>query len=149
MQSLFNSTENNNIIERINKLSADTKQLWGKMKVAQMLAHSQTTLLVALGEKKLKGGLMGFLFGKIAKKQLLKDAPFKQNMPTAPSFIVKDEREFDVEKNKLIQLIQKFGNANAEEIAGRPHPFFGKLTKDEWDVLQWKHLDHHLKQFGV
>ena len=70
MQSLFNTTENNNIIGRIYKLKAATKQLWGKMNVAQMLAHSQTTLLVALGEKKLKSGLLGFLFGKIAKKQL-------------------------------------------------------------------------------
>ncbi len=149
MKSLFNTTYNQELIARINKLNPDTKPLWGKMRVEQMLAHSQTPLLIALGEQKLKGGLMAFLFGKIAKKQLVKDEPFKKNLPTAPSFIVKNERNFYEEKNKLTGLVQRFGKSNADEIAERPHPFFGKLTADEWNTLQWKHLDHHLRQFGV
>lgn len=146
---MFSTLDNQEIIERLNKLSADTKPIWGKMTVAQMLAHSQTTLEVALGERKLKGGLIGFLFGRIAKKKLGGDRPFKQNLPTAPSFIVKDERNFEVEKNKLQSLVQRFGTTDPEEIAQSPHPFFGKMNKEEWDNLQWKHLDHHLRQFGV
>ncbi len=92
MKNLFDAMDNNEIIERINKLAPDTNAMWGKMTVAQMLAHSQTTIEVALGERKLKGGLIGFLFGKIAKRKLVKDEPFKRNLPTAPSFIVKNER---------------------------------------------------------
>lgn len=149
MKSLFDATDNKEVLDRINKLSPGTKQLWGKMSVAQMLAHAQTTLQVALGERKLKGGLIGFLFGRIAKKQLSGDKPFKQNLPTAPSFIIKDERNFEVEKEKLLDLVNRFGHTDPGEIAKRPHPFFGKMTVSEWDNLQWKHLDHHLRQFGV
>jgi hypothetical protein len=149
MKSLFNAIENREVINRLNKLTSETKALWGKMSVAQMLAHSQTTIEVALGERHLKGGLIAFLFGKIAKKKLGGEAPFKHNLPTAPSFIVKDDRNFNEEKDKIINLVQRFGDTDPEEIAARPHPFFGRLTAEEWNNLQWKHLDHHLRQFGV
>ena len=119
------------------------------MTVSQMLAHSQTTIEVALGDRTLKGGLMAFLFGKMAKKKLVKEAPFKKNLPTAPSFIIKGGRNFNEEKEKLVTLVQHFGKSDPEEIAKRPHPFFGKLTTEEWNILQSKHLDHHLTQFGV
>ena len=149
MENLFTVTSNQKMVNRINSLSPDTKALWGKMTVSQMLAHCQEPLYIALGEKHLKGGLIAFLFGKIAKKQMVKDSPFKKNLPTAPGFVVKVEKNFSEEKNKLIQLVQRFGKNDPEEIAKRPHPFFGKLTVEEWNLLQYKHLDHHLRQFGV
>ena len=126
MKNLFTAAPNQEMVNRINALTADTKQLWGKMTVSQMLAHCQQPLYVALGEKHLKGGLMAFLFGKIAKKQLVRDTPFKRNLPTAPGFVVKDEKNFIEEKNKLVDLIQRFGKNDPEEIAKRPHPFSSK-----------------------
>lgn len=149
MKNLFDASVTQEMIDRINRLSPNTKPLWGKMTVSQMLAHSQSPLYVALGEKKIKGGLMAFLFGKIAKKQLVQDVPFKKNLPTAPSFVVKDERDFEEEKKILISQLQLFSKAGPTEIAARPHPFFGKLTAEEWNLLQYKHLDHHLRQFGA
>jgi hypothetical protein len=127
MKNLFDAVDNNGIIERINKLTPDTNAMWGKMTVAQMLAHSQTTIEVALGERKLKGGLIGFLFGKIAKKKLVKDEPFKKNLPTAPSFIIKNERNFYEEKNKLIKLIQRFGKTDPDNMRQVPIPFLESL----------------------
>jgi hypothetical protein len=85
----------------------------------------------------------------MAKKKLMADAPFKKNLPTAKSFLVKDERNFQAEKNKLLQLVDRFITQGESALTKEPHPFFGKLTTNEWDILQWKHLDHHLRQFGV
>jgi hypothetical protein len=85
----------------------------------------------------------------MAKKQLLADKPFKQNLPTAPQFMVKDYGVFESEKQKLTAMINKFQQGGPGKLSQDPHPFFGKLTVDEWDQLQWKHLDHHLRQFGV
>ncbi len=48
-----------------------------------------------------------------------------------------------------------FNESDSSEIIDRiglskdPHPFFGNLNSEEWDTLNWKHLDHHLRQFGV
>jgi hypothetical protein len=135
-----------NIIARINKLNASSPALWGKMNVAQMMAHCQAQMRVALGDEKLKQSFMGKLFGRWVKKTLLEEKPFSKNLPTAPSFLIKHNPEFEIEKNKLIGMITRF---REENLTKEPHPFFGKMNYDEWAMGTWKHLDHHLKQFGV
>lgn len=114
-----------------------------------MLAHCRQPLRVALGDLELKRSLIGVLFGRMAKKKLLDPAPWKAGMPTAPEFKVADERDFATEKAALLALVQRFGEGGPHAITRRPHPFFGPLTTDEWQTLQWRHVDHHLRQFGV
>ena len=149
MNSLFESDSAAGIIYRLAKLHSNTKPLWGKMSVSQMLAHCQVPLQAALGEKQFKRTFFGFVFGRIGKRQMLKDGPFKRNLPTDPRFIVKDNRDFDKEKKQLQVLVHKFATADPPAVAKKPHPFFGNMTQDEWGMLQWKHLDHHLRQFGA
>jgi hypothetical protein len=147
MKSLFNPAENKELIERIERLTPATQPKWGKMRVDQMLGHCQAPFQVAYGELKLKRGLIGFLFGGMAKKQMSGPKPFKQNLPTHPKFVVADQRVFNEEKQKLETYIERFNNPKA--IVLDTHPFFGKMSPNEWDNLMWKHLDHHLRQFGV
>jgi len=149
MKDLFDHTAASEIQERLSKLQPDSKPLWGKMTVSQMLAHCQVPLQVALSEVHLKRSLFGKLFGQIAKKRMVAESDFKKNLPTAPQFIVKGDRNFNSEKQQLQSLIQRFALSDPDEIAKVPHTFFGPLTKKEWGVLQWKHIDHHLRQFGV
>lgn len=134
------------IINRINKLTKDTKPVWGKMSVSQMMAHCIVGLRTAFGEIKPGRNLLGKLFGNMAKKSALSDKPFKQGLPTDKSFIIKDDRNFEEEKTKLIDYVKRFEN---DLLTKDDHPFFGKMTTDEWDKLMAKHLDHHLRQFGV
>lgn len=149
MKSLFNPNDNKELIERIEKLTPQTPAQWGKMNVAQMLSHLQEPIKVAFGDAKLKHSFIGKLFGRMAKKKMLKQDEFSKNLPTAPTFLRKDERDFNVEKAITISLIQRFNKDGPDVLTKDPHPFFGKLTTEEWDVLGWKHVDHHLRQFGV
>src|SRR4051794_38285704 len=149
MESLFQSTVADEILNRLEKLQAGTKPLWGKMNVSQMLAHCKMPLEVALGKKESKKSLMGVIFGKIGKRQMLKPEPFKKNLPTDSRFIIKYTPDFSKEKQELISLIKQFSLADSNEIAARAHPFFGKKNAEEWGWLQYKHLDHHLRQFGL
>ena len=149
MESIFNQTDSANFIKRIDKLTPSTPALWGKMSVDQMLAHSQTTLKMALGDLKLKRAFIGLIFGGIAKKRLLKDQPLPQNMPTFNEARIIEHRNFEEEKAKLIALVKRFQIAGPNGLIKDPHPFFGKLTPEEWDKLNAKHVDHHLRQFGV
>lgn len=150
MKSLFNSSDNQEIIARLNTLTNVSQGLWGKMNVAQMLAHCQEPLLVAFGEKELKRGFIALLFGGFMKNQLTRgEKPFSKNLPTDKTFIVVDSREFEIEKRKLITLVNRFFVSGNQGITKKDHPFFGKMTPQEWDTIQWKHLDHHLRQFGV
>lgn len=137
------------ILSRIEKLRPDSPRTFGKMTIAQMLAHCQQPLRVALGELRLKRSLVGILFGRMAKKQLLAPKPWKPGSPTAPQFKITDPRDFAKEKQALLAIVRRFGEGGPAALMKEPHPFFGAMTADEWQQLQWRHLDHHLQQFGA
>jgi hypothetical protein len=149
MQNLFDTAVYDEIIKRMNSLSPGSKALWGKMNVAQMFAHCKEAFKVPLSEKKMPPIFLGKLLGWLMKAKLYNEEPWKKNLPTAPNFIIKDERDFNVEKEALALLINKFHSAGPSGISKYPHPFFGKLNPEQWGKSMYKHLDHHLKQFGV
>jgi len=149
MEDIFNKDDNKAIIGRLSKLTPDSQPLWGKMTVSQMLAHCQKPIDVLTGKLSLKGGLLGFLFGKMAKNNFLKMRGFGKNSPTHPKFRIGGEPDFEKEKSLLITMVETLGNLGAESVAIDKHPFFGPMTSEEWGSLMYLHLDHHLKQFGV
>ena len=146
VKNLFDANVKNEITSRINTLSPQSQSQWGKMNVAQMLAHCQMPLGVAIGKYKLKSNFFLRLIGPLFKKQLFNDQPFKKNLPTDKSFIVANPQDVEKEKQLLIDMVNNFSETS---MSGEPHPFFGKLTKEEWSKGTWKHLDHHLTQFGA
>ncbi len=149
MQSLFDTVTYNGIVERINKLTPTSEKGWGKMNVSQMLAHCKAAFSVPLSEKPMPRSMLGLLLGWAFKSKLYNESPWKQNLPTSPDFIVKDERNFEKEKRELTDLINKFYTKGPEQVGRFPHPMFGRFTSTQWGQAMYKHLDHHLKQFGV
>lgn len=149
MQNLFDTSTYNEIVERVNKLSSDSPAKWGKMKVAQMLGHCQESIKIPLSTKPVPRLFIGRILGPFIKSKLFNEEPWKQNLPTVPSFIIKDERDFEKEKHDLLELIGKFYAAGPMGISKHPHPFFGKFTPEQWGKSMYKHFDHHLQQFGV
>ncbi|WP_316769462.1 DUF1569 domain-containing protein [Pedobacter frigiditerrae] len=147
MKSLFNPQERQEIIDRIASLSEDSVREWGKMSASQMLVHAQAPIKVGIGELKLSSSLIFLILGPIIKKKIMKEEPFEKNLPTHKSFIVSYDPNLEAEKQNLINLINKF-DAQKDNLAIK-HPIFGKMSTQQWDVLLWKHTDHHLRQFGV
>ncbi|MBX9784524.1 MAG: DUF1569 domain-containing protein [Chitinophagaceae bacterium] len=148
VKSLFDKAAYEGILQRLNHLSADSARQWGKMTAAQMLTHCKEAFKVPLTSKPLKKhplSIIGWMF----KKVLYSDNPYKQSLPTAPNFIVKDERDFEKEKAEMLSIVKAFHEKGAAGIGDKVHPMFGKLTADQWGRSMWKHLDHHLRQFGV
>ena len=149
MKNLFDRDASTEILNRLETLSPDAKPSWGKMSVSQMMAHCIVPIKVSLGEQKVKRTFMGLIFGKMGKRMVLKDEPFKQGLPTDPSFIIKDQPDFNSKKQELRSSIEKLLTTDKDAMAARKHPFFGKMTIDEWGILGYKHLDHHFRQFGA
>ena len=148
MNSLTEASGTAEAIQRIETLRADTRPEWGKMTCAQMLAHCQKTFQLALGELEMKRGLIGKLLGGWAKKKFVTgEAPFGRNSPTDPKFRIQGERDFEGEKTGLVELVRRYGEQGT--LTQEPHPFFGPMSSKEWDRLLWKHMDHHLRQFGA
>ncbi len=150
MKNVFNQNDTAEIINRINKLTPDTKGLWGKMAVAQMLAHCNVSYELVYEDKHPKpNAFMKFILKTFVKKKVVNEEPYKHNNPTAPAFIIKDDKDFNAEKNRLINYINKTRELGEAYFDNKESHSFGKLTKTEWNNMFSKHLDHHLKQFGV
>jgi hypothetical protein len=147
MKSFFEDSVYEEITSRLNQIEKDTKPQWGKMNAGQMFHHCQMPLNIIL-EKEDYGVKPNWLVNLLFKKSMYSDKLWRKNLPTAPGFKIKDEKDFDAEKKEITTLIDEL-NKQRERNDWQPHPAFGKLTKDQWGKMQYKHLDHHLRQFGV
>lgn len=113
-----------------------------------MLAHCSAWMDIAAGESRPARSLLGRVVGRFAKASILGERPPARNMPTMKSLVVNDERDFTVERQNLLARIDRFAAGGPEQCTTNPHSFFGPLTPEEWALLGYKHLDHHLRQFG-
>jgi hypothetical protein len=147
MKSFFEDGVYEEISSRLNKLDKHSVATWGKMNVGQMLSHCQMPLNIIL-EKEDYGVKPNWLINLLFKKSMYSDKLWRKNLPTARGFAINDEKEFDIEKEAISNLINEL-NAQRHRDDWQAHPAFGKLTKDQWGKMQYKHLDHHFRQFGV
>ncbi len=149
MKSLFDTDAHQEVLDRLRKITADTQPNWGKMNAGQMMRHCQLPLEIALGRTTLPkpNFFMGLLM-KSFKKGMYDDKLWKKNMPTPKQFRVEDKRDFDKEKSTLTRLLTDFHETRTQKDRD-PHPAFGHFTYDQWGQMQYKHLDHHFRQFGV
>ena len=146
MKTIFDEATKNELIKRINKISATSTAEWGKMNIYQMLKHCTKWEEMMLGKKTYKRALLGRLFGKIALKDLIKDEnPMKRGLPTLREFKIRGTGDVASEREKWIELIEEHAHCSNSDFA---HPFFGKLTKEQTGYLAYKHTDHHLRQFN-
>ena len=149
MNSLFDKAAAEELKQRMERLSPNTPRLWGKMNAAQMLAHCSVGMEVSLGDKMMRQVLIGKLIGKHVKKRMLSGEPMGKNLPTDKAYVVRDDRDLDLERRRLAGYIDRFQAGGPEGCTSGPHSFFGKMTSEEWSALNYIHLDHHLRQFGV
>jgi len=150
MKNLFEPATAKEIKERIAKLGPASQRQWGKMTAPQAMAHCSVAMEWAVGDNFPPRMFIGRILGPIAKSQVLKDEkPMGKNAPTAKALVVKDDRDLGKECQRLFALIERFSTAGPQGCTKHPHTFFGPLTPEEWAALMYKHVDHHLRQFGV
>jgi uncharacterized protein DUF1569 len=150
VKNLFDPALAAEVKSRISRLHGSSERQWGKMSASQAMAHCAIALELAIGDKHEPRKLIGRVFGAFVKgKALGDDAPIRRNTPTLQSLVITDERDLDSEKARLSALIDRFAAAGPAGVTAHPHSFFGRMTAQEWAILMYKHLDHHLRQFGA
>lgn len=137
------------LIRRIDTLRADSPALWGTLDAARMCAHCCTPYEQLRGEKGGGSWPLRLLARTFLKRGILGEAPYKRNLPTAPWFRIADPRDFERERTRLAALVRSHHGEGRGAFEGRIHVTFGRLTAAEWSTLLYKHLDHHLRQFGA
>ena len=150
MKNLFEAARVEEVKERILRLRPDSERLWGRMSAAQAVAHCSAGVELALGDRLPPQMLLGRILGRMLKPKVLgNDEPMRRNSPTVKGLVVQDERDLGKEQERLRGLIDRFAAGGPTGCTKHPHSFFGRLTPEEWAILMYKHLDHHLRQFGV
>jgi Protein of unknown function (DUF1569) len=150
MKSIFDTDVAMDFAKRIHCLTAENKPLWGKMNGFQMLKHCSEIIKSSFGERADKRPFISYIIGKMLLKKIIKDdKPSSKNSPTHPAFVIKETGDFEEQKRILLFLVDQYPNKDKRSFEGREHPFFGKMKAEEYGLLDYKHLDHHLRQFGV
>lgn len=150
LPNIFSKEISQGMIERINQLSPNAQPLWGKMNVPQMFAHCCVSYEMIYTDKHPKPGFfMGFILKNFLKKMVVSPKPYAKNSKTAPAFLISDDKDFEAEKERLINYIRETEVLGSYIFDGKKSHSFGPLTANEWNNMLYKHLDHHLKQFGV
>jgi hypothetical protein len=150
MDNIFTLPVTNTLVSRINQLKPSTQPSWGKMSVDQMLAHCCVPYEMVFTEIHSRPHpLFRFMLKLFVKQGVVNEKPYPKNSRTAPAFIITGSKDFEQEKTRLIAFVQQTHALGASYFEGKESLSFGPLTSQEWNNLFYKHLDHHLTQFGV
>lgn len=147
MKSIFDEATYKEVVERFNQLSPESVGLWGKMSVGQMLWHCNIFIKAAIKNKKhdkRANPIISWFF----KKSMYNDRPWRKSLPTLPMARAIEEKDFEAERKELQELVKELYNLR-ERNDWNAHPLFGDFSPEQWGKLEYKHLDHHLRQFGV
>lgn len=149
MKNLFEPEAVEEVVARIDNLQPTSPRQWGKMGPAQMLAHCSIAMDMALGKVNPPRIFIGRLIGPLFKPFFINEKPFRKSSPTADALVVAEQRDFGREQEQLKLRIRQFFGGGEARCTRHPHPFFGSLSPQAWSRGMYKHLDHHLRQFGA
>jgi len=148
MKSIFDASTRAEFRDRFARLTPDRKPGFGRMNVNQMVVHCAGAIDMFVGRLKV-APLRGPLRLPPLRYLIIYVLPWPHGAPTAPELIPPaDPGDFRENVSKLQEAIERIGKKGA---AGPfdPHPAFGSLAGKDVGALVGRHLDHHLRQFGV
>ena len=149
MKTIFDDATRDELFQRLDVLTPAAERQWGKMTPSQAMEHTARALEMAAGIKPMRQHWMGKLFAWVFMKNFVGEKPFMKNAPTGPDFIIGDEPDFETTRERLKEMINTMHDLGEDGSNGNVHGFFGPLTGQQWGLTQYKHVDHHLRQFGV
>jgi hypothetical protein len=147
MPTLFNPSERQKMAARIAQLTPESRPLWGSMNASQVQTHLADQLRLALGDLACKSKKTPFRYPPL-RELIVYILPWPKGVPTAPELLATSPAEWEKDREALLGQIERFGTRTRGG-SWPEHPAFGRLSGRAWGVLAWRHLDHHLRQFGV
>jgi len=148
MHTLFDDDARAGIRARLDRLTAQQRPLWGKMDAGRMVVHLTAQLRAGLGELQCapkKTPMNNWLMRRL----VIYVIPWPKGTPTAPEFLTQPTSTWDEDVAALRSAMDRFAARGEGGPWTTDHPAFGRLTGRMWGVLAWRHMDHHLRQFGV
>ena len=147
MKSTFQSHARHELLERLERLSPEQRPLWGRMTAPQMVSHLLASMRMALGDLAVASKRLPLRYPPI-KQLVIYWLPFPKGAPTAPELVTRVPEEWSADVAALGDAIARLAGRDP---GGRwpDHPAFGVMSGRAWGVLTYRHVDHHLRQFGA
>jgi len=150
MKTIFDKSTTEALVARFQNITNESSAQWGKMNAYQMLVHVNKNMELLQRQREMPRVFIGRIFGKMALRSTLKnDKPMSKNSPTHPELVIKDQGKVEDMKQKLIANLMGYLDKKPNDYDGFVHPFFGKMNAEQIGQWEYKHLDHHLRQFGI
>lgn len=144
--TLLDDAQRTQLLQRLRRVRPDATPAWGTLNAPRMVCHLADQLRVALGDVPCKP------VHNLATRTLLKHlvcntgfSPPRGKVQTAPEMLASRPATWEADLDACAALVERVGTGAAHAV----HPMFGPLTPEQWGRLCWKHIDHHLVQFGV
>lgn len=148
MKTIWEASARQDLRDRLERLSPAAERRWGKMSAPQMVTHLVDSMRMANGELQVPAKKLPIRFTPL-KQFIIYVAPFPRSAPTAPQLIPRPPGDWPSECRTLCTLIDQFAARDRSAPRWPDHPAFGKMTAGSWGVLTYRHIDHHLRQFGA
>jgi Protein of unknown function (DUF1569) len=147
MKTMWDRSAAREIRDRVQRLGPECERRWGTMSAQQMVCHLTESLKMALGELRVDAKRLPIRYPPL-KQLVVYVAPFPKNAPTAPELMITaTPLPWGDDVATLLTLVDRF-TARAASTEWPEHPAFGRLSRRAWGVLVYRHMDHHLRQFG-
>ncbi|MEX2270108.1 MAG: hypothetical protein WD690_01465 [Vicinamibacterales bacterium] len=148
-RSLRDPIARRSILERLARLTPDHPRKWGRMEPSQLLPHLASALRTAVGDQQIDAITHRRKGGNVFRYLAIHCLPWpKGRIQAPPGAFSTPSLGWERDREVLVELIERFGTAPPETL-GPAHSMLGPMRPHDWDVLQYRHLDHHLRQFGV
>jgi hypothetical protein len=147
MKSIWQDQHREEINDRVGRVSWDRPGAWGKFTAPKMICHLADSLKMAMGDLPVAPKRLPIRYPPL-KQLIIYAAPFPKGAPTAPELLAREPREWANDVADVQALLARAASARTTE-TWPEHPAFGRLSKRAWGVLIYRHMDHHLKQFGA
>jgi hypothetical protein len=147
MKLLWEDAAHDEVLARIRALTPDRAPGWGKLTASKMLAHISDQIRMALGDVRARRG-SGMLSVWPVNVLMIYVVPWPHGAKGPIEAFTTKPATWDADLEELLALIGRFCEKEQER-AWPEHPLFGKLSGKDWAALSYKHLTHHLRQFGV
>jgi hypothetical protein len=153
MNTLSSSNDAKIIFDRINNLKSSSTPLWGKMTVNEMVCHISDPFRDLL-KIRITKNTTPFFLTPILRMMVLGRMAHGKNMPTSKPYLQGEKGQgtkpkgFDTDIEDLKKLYNQYISQDPNEKLGC-HGALGNINREQANRYIWKHLDHHLRQFGV
>lgn len=147
-RTIFDPTSRNQLLDRLTHLRPDSARRWGRMTPNEMMCHLEDSMRVATGESTARPR-KSMMSNPLLRTLIVHYIPWpKGKAQTVPEMLATRPSEFEADRQRLSEWLRKAGE-RGPNAAWAVHPAFGKMSGRDYGVLIYRHVDYHLRQFGV